>query len=131
MPEIILCNLVHIGYAAALLAVVWLANFLLGLYYNAAIVHQCTNWKKCLNDLIRFMAVCAGVTLLTVAISTFPHFISMVGLTVPDEYVEVMSVLTIIAIFAKGIYEYTARAMKKLNSILKSELEEDDTETLT
>lgn len=126
MPEIILCNLVHIGYASILLAIVWLANFLLGLYYNVAIVHHYSNCKKCLNDVIRFISVCTGVVLLTVAISAFPRFISMVGLAVPDEYVEVTSVLAIITIFAKGIYEYTARAMKKLDSILKSELEEDD-----
>ena len=104
MLELIFCNLTRIGYAAVLLALVWLANFLLDIYYNIAVIHVSWNCKKCLDGIIRFAAVCMGVTLLTVAISTFPAFISMVGLTVPDEYVQAMSVLTIIAFFAKGIY---------------------------
>ena len=62
--------------------------------------------------------------MLTIAISAFPRFISMVGLTVPEEYVDVMSILTIVALFAKGIYEYTSRAIEKLNGILKKELKE-------
>ena len=74
--------------------------------------------------MIRFFAVCAGVTLLTIAISAFPRFISLVGLTVPEEYVDVMSVLTIVALFAKGIYEYTASAISKLNGILKDNVDE-------
>ena len=41
-----------------------------------------------------------------------------------EEYVDVMSILTIVALFAKGIYEYTSRAIEKLNGILKKELKE-------
>lgn len=130
MTELIFSNLTYIGYAVLLLAIVWLANFLLDLYYNIAIVHQCWNCRRFYDDVIRFVAVCLGVTLLTVAISTFPSFLSMVGLTVPKEYVDVMSVLAIIGMFTKGIYEYTARAMEKLNSILKSELKDDDTKNI-
>lgn len=125
MLGLILGNLTDIGYAAILLAIVWLANFLLDIYYNIKIVHQCWSCKRVYDDIIRFFAVCAGVTLLTIAISAFPKFISVVGLTVPEEYVDVMSVLTIVALFAKGIYEYTASAIKKLNGILKDNLEEE------
>lgn len=125
MLNLILENLTDIGYAAILLAIVWLANFLLDLYYNIKIVHQCWSCRRVYDDVLRFLAVCAGVTLLTVAISTFPRFIAIVGLKMPDEYVEVMSILTIVALFAKGIYEYTARALSKLNRILKEQLEEE------
>ena len=104
-------NLTYIGYAAALLATVWLANFLLELYYS------------------RIVAVCAGVTLLTVAISAFPPFLSAVGLKMPDEYVEAMSVLAIVALFARSIYEYAACAVKKLDRILDDELEDLNPET--
>ena len=41
---------------------------------------------------------------------------------------DAMSVLAIVTLFAKGIYEYTIRAMDKLNSILKSELADMDQE---
>lgn len=125
MLDLVLGNLRDIGYAAALLAVVWLANFLLDIYYNIKVVHRCWSCKCVYNDVIKFFAVCAGVTLLTIAISAFPRFISVVGLTVPEEYVDVMSVLSIVALFAKGIYEYTASAVKKLNGILKDGLEDD------
>ena len=108
MLDLILGNLRDIGYAAILLAIVWLANFLLDVYYNIKIINQCWSCKNIWDDIIRFLAVCAGVTLLTIAISAFPRFISMVGLTVPEEYVDVMSILTIVALFAKGIYEYTS-----------------------
>ncbi len=124
MLDLILGNLRDIGYAAILLAIVWLANFLLDVYYNIKIINQCWSCKNIWDDIIRFLAVCAGVTLLTIAISAFPRFISMVGLTVPEEYVDVMSILTIVALFAKGIYEYTSRAIEKLNGILKKELKE-------
>jgi len=124
MLDLILGNLRDIGYAAVLLAIVWLANFLLDVYYNIKIINQCWSCKNIWDDIIRFLAVCAGVTLLTIAISAFPRFISMVGLTVPEEYVDVMSILTIVALFAKGIYEYTSRAIEKLNGILKKELKE-------
>ena len=124
MLDLILGNLRDIGYASILLAIVWLANFLLDVYYNIKIINQCWSCKNIWDDIIRFLAVCAGVTLLTIAISAFPRFISMVGLTVPEEYVDVMSILTIVAWFAKGIYEYTSRAIEKLNGILKKELKE-------
>ena len=124
MLDLILGNLTDIGYAAILLAIVWLANFLLDIYYNVKIVHQCWSCKRVYDDVILFFAVCAGVTLLTIAISAFPRFISLVGLTVPEEYVDVMSVLTIVALFAKGIYEYTASAISKLNGILKDNVDE-------
>ncbi len=124
MLDLILGNLRDIGYASILLAIVWLANFLLDVYYNIKIINQCWSCKNIWDDIIRFLAVCAGVTLLTIAISAFPRFISMVGLTVPEEYVDVMSILTIVALFAKGIYEYTSRSIEKLNGILKKELKE-------
>ena len=124
MLDLSLGNLRDIGYASILLAIVWLANFLLDVYYNIKIINQCWSCKNIWDDIIRFLAVCAGVTLLTIAISAFPRFISMVGLTVPEEYVDVMSILTIVALFAKGIYEYTSRAIEKLNGILKKELKE-------
>ena len=124
MLDLILGNLKDIGYAAILLAIVWLANFLLDIYYNVKIVHRCRSCKQVYDDVIRFFAVCAGVTLLTIAISSFPRFITMVGLTVPEEYVDVMSVLTIVTLFAKSIYEYTACAISKLNGIMKDNLHE-------
>ena len=37
MLDLIFLNLRYIGYAAVLLGIVWLANFLLDLYYNIAI----------------------------------------------------------------------------------------------
>lgn len=129
MTEIIFSNLIYIGYAAGLLAIVWLANFLLDIYYNIAIVHKCWRCKTFYDDVMRFLAVCLGVTLLTLAISAFPQFLSMVGLTVPGEYVDAMSVMAIVALFAKGIYQYTAKAMTKLDSILKSELQEPEEQT--
>ena len=126
MLDLIFLNLRYIGYAAVLLGIVWLANFLLDLYYNIAIVHKCWNCRTFYDGVLRFGAVCLGVTLLTVAISTFPQFLSSIGLTVPEEYVDAMSVLAIVTLFAKGIYEYTIRAMDKHNSILKSELADMD-----
>ena len=112
MLDLIFLNLRYIGYAAVLLGIVWLANFLLDLYYNIAIVHKCWNCRTFYDGVLRFGAVCLGVTL--------------IGLTVPEEYVDAMSVLAIVTLFAKGIYEYTIRAMDKLNSILKSELADMD-----
>lgn len=126
MFDLMLGNLTDIGYAAMLLAIVWLANFLLDIYYNVKIVRQCWSCKKVLDDVIRFLAVCAGVTLLTVAISAFPRFLSLVGLTMSEDYVDVMSVLTIVALFAKSIYEYTASAISKLNGILKDNLNDEE-----
>lgn len=37
MLDLIFLNLRYIGYAAVLLGIVWLANFLLDLYYNIAL----------------------------------------------------------------------------------------------
>lgn len=131
MLDLMLENLTDIGYAAALLVIVWLANFLLDVYYNVKMVHRCRSCKIIYEDVIRFLAVCAGVTLLTIAVSAFPKFISLVGFAMPEEYVDVMSMLTIIALFARGIYEYTARAVSKLNSILKDNLDEKEEEQRT
>ena len=72
MTELIFENLTYIGYAAALLATVWLANFLLEIYYTRVVAQNCKSLRECLSGAARFFAVCAGVTLLTVAISAFP-----------------------------------------------------------
>ena len=43
MTELIFENLTYIGYAAALLATVWLANFLLEIYYTCLLyTSMCT-----------------------------------------------------------------------------------------
>ncbi len=64
------------------------------------------------------------MTLLTVAISAFPPFLTEVGIAIPEEYVETISVLAIIVLFAKSVYEYAKSAMQKLNRILADELED-------
>lgn len=124
MIQMIWQNITYIGYAAALLMTVWLANFLLELYYSKIIVKKCGTVRECLSGVVKFLAICAGVTLLTIAISALPPFLTEVGIAVPDEYVETISVLAIILLFSKGIYEYAASAMRKLNKILADELED-------
>lgn len=58
MLDLIFLNLRYIGYAAVLLGIVWLANFLLDLYYNIAIVHKCWNCRTFYDGVLRFGAVC-------------------------------------------------------------------------
>lgn len=118
MLELLTINLIYIGIVMGLLAISWLSNFALSLYYNIKILSEPFDWTRIWNGIQKLIALVVGTALLVVAITFVPIFLQYVNIPIPDEYVTLLSVLTIVAIFMKSIYTYIKQAYETLNGIL-------------
>lgn len=118
MINIILTNLSHVGIAIALLAVAWLANFALSLYYNISVLQENWNRKKFITGAARLGAVCIGIALLTVVITALPVFFDYVGINLPDGTTDAVNIIVIITLFAYTAIKYVKDAVDTLKGIL-------------
>lgn len=118
MLELLTTNLIYIGIVMGLLAVSWLSNFAFSLYYNIKLLSEPFDWERVWSGIQKLVAVIVGTALLVASITFVPIFLQYVGVTIPDEYVQFFSILTIVALFTKSIYTYIKQAYETLNGIL-------------
>lgn len=120
MIPVIMENLKLIGIAMALFVGAVAANTLLGLYNNVCILLQPFDKNKLINTGLKTACVAVGTTLLVVVVTLLPLFCSEVGLTIPDEYIDVFNNLTIIGAAVFPTCKYVKDAYDKLCNILKN-----------
>lgn len=118
MLELLLSNLIYIGLAMALLAVVWLSNFVLSLYYNIKLLSEPFDVKRVKSGILKLLSTIIGTGLLVVAITFVPIYLNAVGVEIAKDFTQFFSILTIVAIFTKSIYFYIKQAYDTLNGIL-------------
>lgn len=119
MLEMIIYNLQMIGCAMLLLAGAWLANMILGLFYNTVISTEHFDKKKLVAGIMKLTAVCIGTALASVVITLFPVYLTKYGIGIQDEAIETFSVIVIAGIYAVAIIKYLKECIGKLTDILK------------
>ena len=118
MLELLLSNLIYIGLAMGLLAVCWLANFVLSLFYNVKLLSEPFDIKRIKSGILKLLSTIIGTGLLVVAITFVPIYLNVVGVEIAEDFTQFFSILTIVAIFTRSIYFYIKQAYETLNGIL-------------
>lgn len=116
--ELLTVNFIHIGFAMGLLAISWISNFCLSTYYNIGLLNEHFEWTRLWAGFLKLFIVVLGTGFLVVSITLVPVFLNYVGLVIPEEFIELFSILAIVALFTKSIYIYVKQAYDTLNGIL-------------
>lgn len=108
-----------IGCAMMLLLGAWLANAVLGLFYNTTVREEQFDKKKLLNGLWRLGTVAVGTALASAVISLFPAYLTEYGISVQDDALNTFRVIVIAGLYAVAIIKYLKECINKLTDILK------------
>lgn len=126
MIDIIINNLINVGVGVLIFLFAYLANMSLGLYYNINMLGQSFDWHKILKSAIKIVAVGLGIILLTLAVTLIIPFADANGLTVPEEYAEVVKVITILATCLTASIKYIVESITKLRNILSGKIDKEE-----
>lgn len=120
MFEIIIGNLIKIGYAMAIFLCAYLANVVFSLWYNIKINCEPFSREKLATGGLKALTFIVGLTLLCIAITTLPIFATEVGWTIPDEYAELFADLVIVGAVLLVACKYIKEAFTKFVAILNT-----------
>lgn len=120
MFEIIIGNLVKIGYAMAIFLCAFLANVVFSLWYNIKINREPFSREKLATGGLKALTFIVGLTLLCIAITTLPIFATEVGWTIPEEYAELFADLIIVGAVLLVACKYIKEAFTKFVAILNT-----------
>lgn len=120
MFEIIIGNLIKIGYAMAIFLCAYLANVVFSLWYNIKINCEPFSREKLATGGLKALTFIVGLTLLCIAITTLPIFATEVGWTIPDEYAELFADLIIVGAVLLVACKYIKEAFTKFVAILNT-----------
>lgn len=127
--ENIKINLFYCGIGGVLFLLSYLSNIVLGMYYNIKIKNQKLSKKKLIQSLIKFVCVIVGVTLLCIVVTTLPMFVDYVGISIPEEYLNLFSNLIIVLAFIIATCQYVKESYEKLKNILGVVIENAENES--
>lgn len=122
MWDIVLSNLINVGYGVALFIAAYLSNMLFSLWYNIKILLEPFDLIKLKNSGLKILCFGVGLSLLSLTISTLPEFANTVGWEIPEELKEVFADLAIIGVFLLATSKYLLEAWNKMKAILFSKL---------
>lgn len=122
MLNIILNNLVNIGWAMLIFLCAYLSNVAFSLYYNIKVLLEPFDRGKAINSALKVTAFVLGLTLLCLAVTTLPIFANLVGWAIPAEYADTFSDLVIIGAVLLVSCKYIAEAFEKFKAILNSNI---------
>ena len=117
--DTILYDLEMTGCAMVLLAGAWLANMILGLYYNTTVSGETFDSKKLLSGALKLLTVAFGTALISVVVSVFPVYLTKYGIEIQEDAISTFSVIVIATIYAASIIKYIKECISKLTDILK------------
>lgn len=120
MFEIIIGNLIKIGYAMAIFLCAYLANVVFSLWYNIKINREPFSREKLATGGLKALTFIVGLTLLCIAITTLPIFATEVGWTIPEEYAELFADLIIVGAVLLVACKYIKEAFTKFVAILNT-----------
>lgn len=115
----ILQNLTYVGIGALLFLVAYISNMAFSLYYNIRMLKESFDKNKIIDSAIRISTIVVGLTLLCIAITTLPQFVTYVGLTIPQEYADIFSNLAVLTLFVTSACKYVLEAYTKFKKILE------------
>ena len=120
--QVIIDNLINVGYGVALFIGAYLSNLLFSLWYNIKMLSQPFDYNKLLNSGLKILCFGGGLALLSLVISILPEFANGVGWEIPEEYQEVFADIVIIGSFLLASVKYVVEAWNKMKAILFAKL---------
>lgn len=120
MMQLILNNLIEIGWAMLIFLAAYLSNMAFSMYYNIKILLQPFDKQKIINSALKVGTFIIGLTLMCVSITTLPLFADQVGWSIPEEYMNVFGDIVIISVLLLVSVKYIKEAFGKFESILNS-----------
>ncbi len=114
----IFANLQAVWFFAFVLAVIIVANIVLGTYHSIGKKKQTFKIKKLLDGLIRGAVVLVGVSLLAIGITAFFYGLALYGVPLSVDQLQVIGIMVLLMIFAIAIVKYVLGAYGNLRGIL-------------
>ena len=118
MIELVLENLLIIGYAVGFLGLAMLSNTCFGLWYNIKKLKKKFSWKKLFDSGLKFLVFTIGLSSLAVLITLLPVYLQYSGVQLSEEVFDIANIVIIASIFVTSIVAYTKQAITKLRNIL-------------
>ncbi|MGN1124583.1 MAG: hypothetical protein ACI4SM_00200 [Candidatus Gastranaerophilaceae bacterium] len=118
MIDLLITNLTHIGIAVGLFAIAYFANICFSIYYNIKILQQDFDITKLRNGILKSIAICLGISALTIVITLLPTFLEVMGIALPEDFISSFNIIAIIGAFSNSIYKYIKEAFVTLQDIL-------------
>lgn len=118
MIDLLITNLTHIGIAVGLFAIAYFANICFSIYYNIKILQQDFDIIKLRNGILKLIAICLGISALTIVITLLPIFLEVMGMTLSEDFISSFNIIAIIGAFSNSIYKYIKEAFTTLQNIL-------------
>lgn len=118
--SLMLENLTNAGIGILIFLLGYIANVSFSLYYNIKVLGQSFNKEQMWNSFLRIVTFAVGICCLVVVITALPLFANYMGLPLPDEFV---NNLTMVAIIGFPLYlasKYALMAFEKMKKILES-----------
>lgn len=115
--SIITANLTNVGVSLMFFGCFWLANFAFSIYYNIGVAKESFKLTKLLKGLFKLLAICFGMSCLTLAISGLPLFLQHVGIPLPEAWTEVFNVTAMLTVVLTGAVSYGKEAIATATNI--------------
>lgn len=115
---IILQNLTYTGIGMALFICAYVSNMAFSIWYNTQNCNEEFDWKRFFKSLLKIVYFGIGTILLCIGVTTVPIFCDYIGLTLPEEYIDVFEKLAIVAVFVYASCKYLTEAFTKFKAIL-------------
>lgn len=122
--NLVMDNLTMVMGGIGIFVLFWLCNFVTSIYANVNILKEMFEWKRMFGGIIKMIFICLGTGLFTVGVSVLPSYMQWVGLTIPQEYVDVISVLTVIIVYIGASLYYAKQFVVSLKDIFSKEVQE-------
>lgn len=119
--SIILVNLSYIGVVLALIGMFQMANMFFGLVDNVFEKNEKFEWNKIVQWLVRSGVFLFGVAALTTGVSILPYIVQYVGVNIPAEYGEVITMALIIAASYKAVVREMTKAYEHFKNIINED----------
>lgn len=110
----------YTGIGLGLFILAYLSNMCFSIYYNIKVLGQPWNKEKIKDSGFKILTFGVGTLLMTIATVGIPEFANVIGIALPQEYVEVFGTLAIASVFIICSCKYILEAFSKFKKILGS-----------
>ena len=125
---VIVNNLQDVGIGLLLFLLAYLSNMAFSIYYNIKVLGESFNGTKMKTSIEKMIVYVIGTALLVIVVTSLPLFADQIGLTLPEEYVNAFSSLTILVIPVYGACKYALSAYSKMKDVINSSTSGNETE---
>lgn len=116
----VLNNLMSIGLGLLIFLMSYGSNMAFSIYYNIKILGEEFSSDKIKHSITKIACFAIGTCLLTMAVTMILPWANANGLTIPEEYSDVITTVATLAICLTGSLKYITEAVSKMGKILNS-----------